>query len=578
MLNRLLLVVGLLVGAMFVVTEARAERRIALVIGNSGYAHAQALRNPRNDANDLAQALQKLDFEVLLGLDLDQQKFAAVVEQFARMLDGADVGLLFYAGHGLQINDKNYLVSINAKLESEFLISSETLELDSIIKLMESKASTNLVFLDACRNNPLTENLRRNLAAMKRSTSLGRGLARVDSSGRDTLVAFAAAPGQEAADGSERNSPFTSALLKHLPKAGLEVSVMLKEVAADVRRDTRGAQRPQQLSDMTRTFYFAKAEAPAAVAAASPARIETPRSSAEDRSLEVAFWNAAQSANECEAVRAYLQRFPNGIFVELAALSERRLCGQARRITVVEPTVAEAAPAAAPVPAPALPPAPTATEPSRPPQPATVIAALPEPAAPTPEQGATLSGPDLARNIQLELIRVGCTSGRADGNWGSSSKAAIRLFNKHGRTKLDPDEPSPALLTALQEHDERVCPLQCERGFRASGNNCVAIRRESAPERRRAEREPATERRRAEREPATERRRAEREPPARRSRMERSASRGPAYRSPEPTARHAAPPMGPNFIGSVSRPGDPPGACFTDEGGGRRRPCSAGTR
>jgi peptidoglycan hydrolase-like protein with peptidoglycan-binding domain len=196
-----------------------------------------------------------------------------------------------------------------------------------------------------------------------------------------------------------------------------------------------------------------------------------------------------------------------------------------------------------------------------------VIAALPEPAAPTPEQGAALSGPDLARNIQLELIRVGCTSGRADGNWGSSSKAAIRLFNKHGRTKLDPDEPSPALLTALQEHDERVCPLQCERGFRASGNNCVAIRRESAPERRRAEREPATERRRA-----------EREPPARRPRTERSASRGPAYRSPEPTARQAAPQMGPNFIGSTSRPGDPPGACFTDEGGGRRRPCSAGTR
>ncbi len=565
MFNRLLLVVGLLVGAMFVVTEARAERRIALVIGNSGYAHAQALRNPRNDANDLAQSLQKLDFEVLLGLDLDQQKFASVVEQFARMLDGADVGLLFYAGHGLQINDRNYLVSVNAKLESEFLISSETLELDAIIKLMELKAATNLVFLDACRNNPLTENLRRNLAAMKRGASLGRGLARVDASGRDTLVAFAAAPGQEAADGSERNSPFTSALLKHLPKPGLEVSVMLKEVAADVRRDTRGAQRPQQLSDMTRTFYFAKAEAPAAVAAASPARIETPRSSAEDRSLEVAFWNAAQSANECEAVRAYLQRFPNGIFVELAALSERRLCGQARRMTVVEPTVAETSPAAAPTPA--LPAAPPDTEPTRPPQPATVIAALPEPAAPTPEQGAALSGPDLTRNIQLELIRVGCSSGRADGNWGSSSKAAIRLFNKHARTKLDADEPSSALLTALQEHDERVCPLQCERGFRASGNNCVAIRRKSASERRRAEREPATERRRM-----------EREPPARRPRIERSASRGPAYRSPEPAARQAAPQPGPNFIGSVSRPGDPPGACFTDEGGGRRRPCSAGTR
>jgi hypothetical protein len=340
-----------------------------------------------------------------------------------------------------------------------------------------------------------------------------------------------------------------------------------------VRRDTRGSQRPQQLSDMTRTFYFAKAEAPAAVDAAAPPRTETPRSSAEDRSLEVAFWNAAQSANECEAVRAYLQRFPNGIFVELAALSERRLCGQARRITVVEPTVAETSPppAAAPVPAPTLPAAPPATEPSRPPQPATVIAALPESAAPAPEQGAALSGPDLARNIQLELIRVGCTSGRADGNWGSSSKAAIRLFNKHARTKLDPDAPSTELLTALQEHDERVCPLQCERGFRSSGNNCVAIQREPARAKRQAEREPP---------PARTKREAEREPPARKPRAERSAARGPAYRSHEPAARSSAAPAaaGPNFIGPVTRPGDPPGACFTDDGGGRRRPCSAGTR
>jgi Caspase domain len=564
MFTRLLFFVGLLVGAVFTISDARAERRIALVIGNSSYAHAQALRNPRNDANDLAQSLQTLGFEVLLGLDLDQQKFAGVVEQFARMLDGADVGLLFYAGHGLQINDKNYLVSVNAKLESEFLISSETLELDAIIKLMESKAATNLIFLDACRNNPLTENLRRNLAAMKRSASLGRGLARVDASGRDTLIAFAAAPGQEAADGSERNSPFTSALLKHLPKPGLEVSVMLKEVAADVRRDTRNAQRPQQLSDMTRTFYFAKAEPTPAVASAPPGRIEAPRSNTEDRTLEVAFWNAAQSANECDAIRAYLQRFPNGIFVELAGLSERRLCGQARRITVVEPNPAEPPPAAGAPPA-MQPPIP-AVEPSRPAPQGAVIAALPEVTAPTPESGAAVSGPELARNIQLELIRVGCTSGRADGNWGSSSKAAIRLFNKHARTKLSPDEPSPALLATLQEHDERVCPLQCERGFRASGNNCVAVQRE-----------PARDRRKAERESARDRRQAEREPPARKPRVERSVERSPADR-PRESARPAPQPTSPNFIGSVSRPHDSPYSCFVDEGGGRRRPCDAGGR
>ena len=201
--------------------------------------------------------LKQVGFEVTLGLDLDQRGFGMMIEKFARELEGADVGLLFYAGHALQINEKNYLVSVNARLENEFLIASEAIELEPIVRLMESKTQTNLIFLDACRNNPLADNLRRNLAAMKRSANLGRGLARMEPSARDTLIAFAAAPGQEAADGQDKNSPFTAALLRHIPQPGVEVSVMLKEVAADVRRETRNAQRPQQLSDMSRTFYFA---------------------------------------------------------------------------------------------------------------------------------------------------------------------------------------------------------------------------------------------------------------------------------------------------------------------------------
>ena len=348
MLARFAMAVGILAAALLPQT-ASAERRVALVVGNSGYKHATALRNPGNDATDVAETLKKLGFEVLLGRDLDQQDFAKTIEQFARVLDEADIGLFFYAGHGLQMNDKNYLVSTNARLENEFLLSSETIELDAIVRLMESKAATNLVFLDACRNNPLTENLRRSLTALKRSAQLGRGLARMEATGRDTLVAFAAAPGQEANDGGgDRNSPFTAALLRHLPKPGLEVSVMLKEVAADVRRDTRNSQRPQQLSDMTKAFYFAKAEQLVAsrVDAASPApqTTTTPAAPAGDNTaLDMAFWNAAQSSNDCDAVRAYLQRFPRGIFIELAKLSERRLCTAGRKVSVVEPSAAEAA-------------------------------------------------------------------------------------------------------------------------------------------------------------------------------------------------------------------------------------------
>jgi hypothetical protein len=197
--------------------------------------------------------LKKLGFEVQLGIDLDQKSFASTIEDFARALDGADVGLFFYAGHGLQLNDKNYLVSVNARLENEFLLAAETMDLTAIVRLMESKAAVNLVFLDACRNNPLAENLRRGLEATKRSAALGRGLARVEPTSRDTLIAFAAAPGQVAADGNERNSPFTASLLRNIPRPKVEVSVMLKEVSADVRRATANAQRPQQLSDMSRT-------------------------------------------------------------------------------------------------------------------------------------------------------------------------------------------------------------------------------------------------------------------------------------------------------------------------------------
>src|SRR5258706_13766918 len=197
MFHRLMILTSLAL-TLLTASAASADRRVALLIGNSAYSNAASLRNPRNDAADMADTLKKLGFEVELGLDLDQKSFATTIEVFARALDGAEVGLFFYAGHGLQLNEKNFLVWINAKLENEFLLSSETIALTSIVRLMESKSAVNLVFLDACRNNPLAENLRRGLEATKRSANLGRGLARIEPASRDTLIAFAAAPGQVA--------------------------------------------------------------------------------------------------------------------------------------------------------------------------------------------------------------------------------------------------------------------------------------------------------------------------------------------------------------------------------------------
>jgi len=478
-----LMILASLALTLFTAPAAHADRRVALVIGNSAYSNAASLRNPRNDATDMADTLKKLGFEVELGLDLDQKSFATTIESFARALDGAEVGLFFYAGHGLQLNDKNYLVSVNAKLENEFLLASETIDLTSIVRLMESKAAVNLVFLDACRNNPLAENLRRGLEATKRGAALGRGLARIEPASRDTLIAFAAAPGQLAADGNERNSPFTASLLKNIPRPKVEVSVMLKEVSADVRRATRNAQRPQQLSDMSRTFYFVEG---AAVADASmpDQAAKTPSSlvpAGDDRAFDVAFWSAAQSANDCDSTRAYLQRFPNGVFVDLARLAERRLCVPSRQVTVVEsathaPTLTPAAPAPAAAP-PFVPPEPEAAQHQHPAAPAQTVAALPELAATPAEANPGEQEPDLARNIQQELVRLGCSSGDADGNWGQTSRAAVLRFNRHAKASLNAGTPSPDMMAALRSHEKRVCPLACGRGTRAQGDTCVAIER-----------------------------------------------------------------------------------------------------
>jgi len=503
MLRNLAILIGIGWAVLAAPNAAHAERRIALVIGNSDYSNTSPLRNPRNDANDVAATLKQVGFEVHLGLDLNQRGFGMMVEKFARELEGADVGLLFYAGHALQINEKNYLVSTDARLENEFLIASEAIELEPIVRLMESKSQTNLIFLDACRNNPLAENLRRNLAALKRSASLGRGLARMEPSARDTLIAFAAAPGQEAADGSDRNSPFTASLLRHIPKPGVEVSVMLKEVAADVRRETRNSQRPQQLSDMSKTFYFANVQSAGAVAQTVEKMAPAP-----DRTLDVAYWSSAQASNDCESIRAYIQRFPDGAFIDLAKLAERRLCPMARRVTATpEPSAPSAVDASAPrlTPGPAISsasPAPTSPEPSplaRPesnprPDPALPnIAALPEIAA-LPPMAPAKDG-DLARNAQLELIRLGCAKDDAGDSWSASARQAVRKFNRYAKAKLDLDGPSPEMMAALRSYDKRVCPLECGPGTRARGDVCVAVERVDPPARRRAE--PPRERRAA---------------------------------------------------------------------------------
>jgi len=188
-------------------------RRVALVIGNSNYRYATQLPNPANDAADIARALRKLGFDVVEGRDLDKRAMEDKIREFGRKLERADLALLYYAGHGMQVAGKNYLVPIDAKLERPGDLSFDTIEVSQILAQMEAEKRVNLIFLDACRDNPLARSFSRSLGA--RSTSVGQGLAPIQSA-VGTLIAYATQPDNVALDGEGRNSPFTSAFLKHI--------------------------------------------------------------------------------------------------------------------------------------------------------------------------------------------------------------------------------------------------------------------------------------------------------------------------------------------------------------------------
>lgn len=226
-------------------------RRVALVVGNTDYKHTDTLTNPRNDAIELAASLRRLGFqEVIEGVDLDVGSLAGKVRDFSRALKGADLAFFFYAGHGLQVNGLNYMMPVDARLAEETDVYSETIELNDVLKHMERQAKTNIVILDACRNNPLAGKLSRSVGGRSRSGgAVGQGLAEVRSS-VGTLIVFATEPGNVALDGLDKHSPFTAALLKHLETPNTDIAIMLRHVRDDVIDATKGRQVPWEHSSL----------------------------------------------------------------------------------------------------------------------------------------------------------------------------------------------------------------------------------------------------------------------------------------------------------------------------------------
>ncbi|MFZ5693388.1 MAG: caspase family protein [Pseudomonadota bacterium] len=226
---------------------ASAADRVALVIGNSAYRNAAPLSNPRNDATDIADALRKLKFDVVQGIDLDRLGMENAIRSFTQKSRGAKVIVFFYAGHGLQVDNVNYLVPVDAKLDATTDLNFAAVSLDYVLRQMDAEQRINLIFLDACRDNPFVSGMDRKLAT--RSASVGAGLAQVKGS-IDTMIAFATQPDNVALDGDGRNSPFTAALLKHIQTPGLEISSVLRRVRTDVVATTKEKQIPWDHSSL----------------------------------------------------------------------------------------------------------------------------------------------------------------------------------------------------------------------------------------------------------------------------------------------------------------------------------------
>ena len=280
----------------------REEPRLALLIGNSAYRESP-LRNPVNDVRAMAQRFKELGFTVLVHENATKRTMEAAIIEFGRRLAEGGVGAFYYAGHGLQVRGRNYLVPVDAEIEDEASTRVAAVDVELLLEQMaEAKNRVNMVILDACRNNPFERRMRGG----------SRGLAAVDAA-RGTLVAYATAPGSVAADGDGKNGLYTEELLEALREPGLKIEEVFKRVRINVARRSKGAQTPWESSSLTGDLVVNVTVNVTTAAVSGP-------SAAPDR--ESLFWMSIKDGTDPAAFEAYLKQYPQGTF---AALARQRL-------------------------------------------------------------------------------------------------------------------------------------------------------------------------------------------------------------------------------------------------------------
>lgn len=286
---------------------AFADNRVALVIGNGAYARVPHLANPVHDAEDVAAALRRSGFEIIVATDLDKAGMDEVMIKFARAARTADVAMFYYTGHALQFGGINYLVPVDAQLSDEADLH-RMVRVDDVIADMQPAKNLRILVLDSCRDNPLAEQMKRSIGST-RSASIGRGLAKIDSP-EGMIIAYATQPGRTAEDGDGRNSPFTTSFLKNI-EAREEIGIIFRRISGDVYQTTHQMQLPEVSLSLTGEFYLNGKLQITAMPATTAAPVD-PCAAASDH------WKSTEAINTKAAFEDHLARFPNCPFASLA--------------------------------------------------------------------------------------------------------------------------------------------------------------------------------------------------------------------------------------------------------------------
>ncbi|WGD48504.1 caspase family protein [Bradyrhizobium sp. CB1650] len=303
------------------VSAAKADRRVAFVVGNGAYKNVAQLPNPPIDAKAMASTLRNVGFEVIEGSNLSRDQMTEKLLDFGRKAQGSDIAVFYYAGHGIAVGGTNYLLPVDADIKSEMDVKlGAAINIDLTLDQTMGDAKVKLVFLDACRDNPFAAKIKSNSAT--RSVNVQSGLAEMKS-GEGTLIAFATGPGQTALDGQEgNNSPFTRALIDNITKPGVEIQQAMTSVRAQVNEETHKGQLPWGHTNLIGAVYLNQAPttqvANAAPTAAGSVPAAVSGANTDAANLELEYWRSVKESNKPEELNAYLSAYPNGQFKALA--------------------------------------------------------------------------------------------------------------------------------------------------------------------------------------------------------------------------------------------------------------------